>query len=117
MRLRKWLSKANPVPMRRKADPTFRPRMEELEARVVLYSASGYLWPHPNLVTISFVPDGTNINGYSSNLISSFNAKYGSEAAWQNVILRAAQVWAQQTNLNFAVVSDNGGSTGSGSYQ
>jgi hypothetical protein len=117
MGLRNWLSKANRLPRRRQAGGTFRPHLEELEARVVPYSTSGNLWPHAQLVTISFVPDGTNLNGYSSNLISSFNSRYGSPAAWQNVILRAAQVWAQQTNLNFALVCDNGGSTGSGSYQ
>jgi hypothetical protein len=54
------------------------------------------------------MPDGTNLGGVTSNLFSAFNARFGSAAAWQNQILKAAQVWAQQTNLNFAVVSDNG---------
>src|SRR5262249_18815600 len=38
-------------------------------------------------------------------------------STWQNQILKAAQVWAQQTNLNFAVIGDNGGAIGSGNYQ
>ena len=91
--------------------------VESLESRVVLYSASGNFWPSAQLVTISFMPDGTSIGGRPSNLMTAFNAKFGSAATWQNVILRAAQVWAQQTNINFAVVPDNGAPVGSGSYQ
>ena len=45
-----------------------RPRLEGLESRVVLYSASASLWLAPQLITVSFVPDGTNFNGKSSNL-------------------------------------------------
>src|SRR6516164_5842402 len=95
----------------------FRPNLESLESRVVPYSASGNAWPNPQLVTISFMPDGTNLGGTTSNLFSVFNQKFGSASTWQNQILKAAQVWAQQTNLNFAVVSDNGSASGSGNYQ
>ena len=91
--------------------------VESLESRVVLYSASGNLWPSAQLVTLSFMPDGASIGGRPSNLMATFNAKFGSAAAWQNVVLRAAQVWAQQTNINFAVVPDNGAGVGTGSYQ
>jgi hypothetical protein len=63
------------------------------------------------------MPDGTSVAGYSSNLFSTFNAAFGSAAAWQDQILRAAQVWAQQTNINFRVVSDNGAPQGSGPDQ
>lgn len=90
--------------------------IESLEPRLVLYAASGNAWPSPELVTISFVPDGTNLGGVSSNLNSSFNAN-GGLTGWQTEILRAAQVWAQQTNVNLSVVSDNGAATGSGNYQ
>src|SRR5262249_35327869 len=95
----------------------FRPRLEPLESRLVPYSTSGNLWPNPQLVTISFMPDGTNLGGATSNLFSSFNTKFGSAATWQNQILKAAQVWAQQTNLNFAVVADSGADSGSGLFQ
>jgi hypothetical protein len=91
-------------------------RVEQLESRLVLYSVSGNVWPHPQLVTLSFVPDGTNLGGVTSNLFATFNAKWATNV-WQNQILRAAQVWAQQANLNFAVVSDNGTQIGGGSYQ
>jgi predicted Zn-dependent protease len=68
---------------------------------------------NPAVVTISFMPDGTNLGGNVSNLQSSFNGNAGLKG-WQNVILQAAQAWAQQTNLNFTVVSDDGAASGAG---
>jgi hypothetical protein len=94
-----------------------RPVLESLESRLVLYSASGNAWPVPQLITISFMPDGTNLGGVSSNLQSKFNSNPRLAGRWQSVILKAAQVWAQQTNINFAVVPDNGAEVGSGNYQ
>ncbi|MGC8639693.1 MAG: matrixin family metalloprotease, partial [Isosphaeraceae bacterium] len=94
-----------------------RPSLEDLESRVVLYTASGNAWPSPQLITISFMPDGTNVLGYSSNLMSTFNRQFGSTSTWENLILQAAQLWAQNTNINFAVVPDNGSPEGSGNYQ
>jgi hypothetical protein len=93
------------------------PRLEELESRIVPYALSGDAWPNPQLITLSFVPDGTNLGGATSNLFSVFNAKFGSASVWQNQILKAAQAWAQQTNINFTVVSDSGADEGSGNYQ
>src|SRR5438874_9131656 len=84
-------------------------RVEELEARVVPYGVTGNAWPHPEMVTISFVPDGTII-GYNQNgaihssLFADFNAKFGSAAAWQKPMELAAQAWAAATNINFSVV-------------
>jgi hypothetical protein len=97
--------------------PQARPGLEPLESRTVPYAASGNAWPHPELITLSFVPDGTDLGGQSSNLFSTFNSAFGSASAWQNVILKAAQTWAQQANINFAVVNDSGADSGSGSYQ
>ena len=88
-----------------------------MEDRVVPYAASGNLWPNPQLVTISFVPDGTNLGGVTSNLFAAFDARFGSTSVWQNVILKAAQVWAQQANVNFTVVGDSGADSGSGDDQ
>jgi hypothetical protein len=93
-----------------------------LEVRIVPYTTTGNAWPNPQVVTISFVPDGTivgsNTQGYIySNLQSTFNNKFGSTSTWQNVILKAAQSWAQQTNINFAVIPDSGAQTGSGPDQ
>src|SRR5205807_2809369 len=91
-------------------------RVEQLESRLVPYTTSGNAWPHANLVTLSFVPDNTNLGGVNSNLFATFNAKW-STTTWENQILRAAQVWAQQTNLNFSVITDNGAQIGAGNYQ
>ncbi|MDB5341530.1 MAG: putative Zn-dependent protease [Planctomycetaceae bacterium] len=90
--------------------------IEQLEARIVLYAASGNAWPNPELITISFEPDGTNLGGVYSNLNSVFNSN-PDLAGWQSEIVRAAQVWAAQTDINFLVVSDSGAGIGSGSYQ
>ena len=35
----------------------------------------------------------------------------------QNLFLKAAQLWAQQTNINFSLVSDNAADWGTGNYQ
>src|SRR5262245_56905256 len=81
--------------------------LEQLESRLVPYTVSGNAWPAPQLITLSFVPDGTIVsnngtNPVYSNLFATFNARFGSASAWQNVVLRAAQSWAQQTNITFA---------------
>jgi hypothetical protein len=97
--------------------------LEELESRLVPYGVTGNAWPNPALVTISFVSDGTilgsNTNGYIySNLFATFNSHPGwTTATWQKQILRAAQSWAQQTNINFALASDSGANEGTGDYQ
>jgi hypothetical protein len=87
----------------------------------VPYAVTGNAWPHPQLITLSFVPDGTNLGGVTSNLFSAFNANpylnRSGPANWQSQVLKAAQVWAQQTNINFAVVADDGAPSGSGNYR
>jgi hypothetical protein len=100
---------------RRKSDGKH--SVEKLENRIVLYAASGNAWPNPKLITISFMPDGTSLGTTTSNLFSKFNTKFGTAATWQNQILKAAQYWAQQSNINFAVVTDSGAAMGSGSNQ
>jgi hypothetical protein len=94
-----------------------RPSLEQLESRFVPYSVSGSSWVHPELVTISFVPDGTVLTYDSqgqpitSTLLADFDARWA-RSTWQNAILKGAQVWARQTNVNFAVVPDNGAPIG-----
>src|SRR5947209_3794997 len=86
--------------------------VEQLESRIVPYATTSNLWPHPELITISFEPDGTDLGGVTSNLVSTFNSKFGTAATWQNQILKAAQQWALQTNINFAVITDSGANSG-----
>jgi hypothetical protein len=107
---RKFRSSRRPA---RKPSRRSQLELEPLESRVVLYSALGNAWPNPQVVTISFMPDGTNLGGPTSNLQATFNSKPSLAGRWQNIILQAAQVWAQQTNLNFVVVPDNGAPAGS----
>ena len=61
--------------------------LEQLETRLVPYSVSGGVWPHPNLVTLSFVPDGTYLTNDNngpvySNLFATLN-KVALTATWQ----------------------------------
>ncbi len=114
-----WFARGRVSPLQKLkfADVRFCPRLESLEPRWAPYAVSGNSWPGPQLVTLSFMPDGTNLGGPTSNLISAFNSKFGSAATWQNQIIKAAQFWAQQTNINFSVVADNGTASGGGSYQ
>jgi hypothetical protein len=37
--------------------------------------------------------------------VRTFNGKFGSATTWQNQILKAAQAWAQATNLNFSIIA------------
>jgi hypothetical protein len=95
-----------------------RPAVEALESRLTPYATTGNAWINPQIVTLSFMPDGTQLSGGAvSNLQATLTARFGSTAAWQNIILKAAQSWAQQTNINFAVVADDGSAEGSGPDQ
>jgi hypothetical protein len=111
--LRTWIRHAPHAPRKVKA----RLNLETLESRVVPYNVSGNAWPHPELITISFVPDGTYVlSNEQSNLFATFNARWPT-ATWEGQILKAAQQWAAATNINFAVIPDNGAPGGSGLYQ
>jgi hypothetical protein len=113
--LQRWFEKRRAArPARRPDSRKSRPTLESLESRVVLYSATGNAWLNPTCVTISFMPDGTNLGGPTSNLYSSFNGNSNLNGKWQTQILKAAQQWAQQTNVNLVVVSDNGTAFGGG---
>ncbi len=94
------------------------PRVEGLEGRLLLYATNGGAWQHPNLITYSFVPDGTTIfyGSAPSNLFQAFNARW-STAAWEGVFQEAAAIWEQVANVNLVQVADNGTTMGLGSYQ
>lgn len=91
------------------------PVLEGLEGRVLLYSATGDVWPNPSLVTYSFMPDGTNVGGVSSNLFATLNAYYPT-ATWENIFAKAAASWEEEANVNLSPVSDDGLPEGSGNY-
>jgi hypothetical protein len=86
--------------------------IEGLEPRLLLYAANGGVWPHRELVTVSFMPDGTDIGGVPNSLISSMNARFPT-VDWRKEILRGAQSYAAVSNLNFSLASDDGSAFGS----
>jgi hypothetical protein len=63
-------------------------------------------WVNPNL-TLSFAPDGTDVGGAASNLVSTLDTTM-SQASWESTILRAFDTWATAANLNVGLVCDNG---------
>ncbi|HZT81482.1 MAG TPA: Ig-like domain-containing protein, partial [Gemmataceae bacterium] len=50
-------------------------------------NSTGNAWQHQQVVTLSFVPDGTDLGGYQSNLFATFNSMFGSPTVWQDQIL------------------------------
>lgn len=115
--LRRWIL-GDSTRHRSRARNKVRPALESLESRVVLYSASGAAWPNPQIITISFMPDGTSLGGgYTSNLQATLNSVPSLAGRWESIILQAAQEWAQQTNINFTVVPDDGAPWGTGPDQ
>ncbi len=93
-----------------------RPVLEGLEERIVLFTTNGGVWTYPIRITYSFVPDGTNLGGVSSNMFATLNA-VESQSAWQQAIEQAAAIWEQSANLNLAYVSDNGAPEGTAGNQ
>jgi hypothetical protein len=82
----------------------FRPELESLDGRVVP-AVFGNPWPGSNL-TLSFAPDGTDVNGTPSQLSGAFAGIPA--AVWQGEILRAFQTWAVNANVNIGLVPDGG---------
>ena len=59
----------------------FHPGLEALEGRRLL-AQFGVPWHHPDHLTLSFVPDGTLVNGTPSDLFRMLDAEQP-PAAWQ----------------------------------
>jgi hypothetical protein len=88
----------------------YKPNLENLEDRLTP-STFGGVWPNPDNLTLSFVPDGTDAGGASSNLFRLLNTQ-ASTSQWETAILRAFQTWASLTNVNVGVVADGGQALG-----
>ena len=77
----------------------------------------GMAWPNPGQLTLSFVPDGTQVSSYQSNLMQTLNAAAPTNA-WEMAILQAYQTWAVNANINVSLVADGGQPVGaSGAIQ
>jgi hypothetical protein len=85
--------------------------LELLEDRVTP-TTTGLPWPDPTHLSLSFVPDGTLINGTPNNLFALLNP-LGPASTWQQTILQAVQTWAVNGNMNIRVVTDGGQPMGS----
>lgn len=83
--------------------------VEHLEEREV--PSFGTPWFNGSSLTLSFVPDGTDISGQVSNLYALLGAT-ASQPQWQREILRAYQTWAIEANLNVGLVQDGGQAMG-----
>src|SRR4051812_42486418 len=78
--------------------------VEHLECRT-LPAVFGIPWADGRHLTLSFVPNGADIDGVDSTL---FSAMPGSSTKWQTEILRAVETWAAVANINVGVVPDSG---------
>ncbi len=83
---------------------------------MLLYSTTGGHFATGARVTLSIMPDGTNIGGTTSNLVSTLDNRFGS-GAWQPAFLAASAWWENYANINVAWVGDDGSAFGSGNYQ
>jgi len=61
------------------------------------------------------MPDGTNLGGVSSNLVSTLNQDLGPN--WVQSLQDAFAQWENSANVNVVQVSDNGAPFNSGNYQ
>ncbi|MHB8970149.1 MAG: matrixin family metalloprotease [Pirellulaceae bacterium] len=83
--------------------------VESLEWRAMLHG-EGLIGTGVSDLTISFVPDGTNVAGQSSALFT--DPELQQIPHWQDTIVRAFQTWARYTETNITVVSDSGAPLG-----
>jgi hypothetical protein len=89
----------------------YRPTLELLEDRTV--PAVFQPWPDARHLTLSFMPDGTQIGTATSNLFQTLDA-LAPRAAWQREIVRAFQTWAAVANVEIGLVQDYGEAAGTG---
>ena len=72
----------------------------------------GIPWANGTALTVSFAPDGADVDG-SANQLQALMSRSGlSAAVWQKEVLRAVQAWAAPADLNVGVVADDGSALG-----
>ena len=87
-------------------------RLESLESRLNP-AITGHPWVDQSHLTLSFAPDGTDIEGVGSSLHGTMS-RTTSTQVWKQAILKAFETWAYYANVNIAVVGDDGSDFGSG---
>lgn len=83
-----------------------RPHFDQLEKRDVP-ATWGIAWPEAGHLTLSFMPDGSQIGNQSSQLFRTLDNQLGANQ-WEGTILNALDTWADTSNINIGVVADNG---------
>jgi hypothetical protein len=64
-------------------------------------------WTNPDRLTFSFVPDGTRVSKYQSELYSKFS-HFFTPAQIENQFIKAFQEWGRLTGVNVGLVADAG---------
>lgn len=77
---------------------------ERLEHRELLTAIS---WDHPDHLTASIAPDGTDIAGQPSSFNQTF-AELGTPNQLRRWVLEVFQTWTQHANINVGYVADGG---------
>src|SRR5262245_25826431 len=77
----------------------------------------GIPWPNGTAVTVSFAPDGADVDGSASELFALMARNGISQAVWQKEILRAFQSWTSPADINVGLVPDDGSSLGVPGYE
>jgi hypothetical protein len=83
---------------------------EILEDRTIP-ATFGIPWPNAGHLSLSFVPDGTQVGTAQSNLFSLLDS-VAPTPIWEGVLLSAFQKWAAPTNLNIVPMTDSGAPLG-----
>ncbi len=81
-----------------------------------MYAPTGDHFAYGSRITWSIMPDGTNLGGVTSNLVSTLNRELGA-GVWQQSLQDAFAVWENVANVNVAQVGDDGQPFNSGNYQ
>lgn len=93
-----------------KAQPALVATSEQLEDRKLL-AAFGNAWVDPRSISISFPSEHTPVGSAKNDIRSTLDA-VAPRLEWQTAILRAAQTWAENANINIGLVPDRSDSFG-----
>ena len=90
--------------------------VQTLEAREVP-AQFGIPWANGQALTVSFAPDGANVDGDANELAALMDRSGLSPDVWRTEILRAFQAWAAIADLNIGQVSDSGAPLGMSGHE
>ena len=90
-----------PLPLRSSGPRSSRPHLEELESRITPYAVSGNAWTHPELISLSFAPDGTTwaawstVGGISDSAVAAVQCSSGHANIF--VVAKDSTLWESHT--------------------